>query len=347
MSDNKILYLFNLETNLESEVLAAGHAWIVEFSLYFDEVFVISTHVGKIDLPPNVRIIELGGGTVKNRLLALIKLSEVFLKITKNRKKSVAFHHMSSITAGLLGLPLRVIGVRQGFWYSHSKFPHLAKLGMLFVNDVFTTTQKSVPFFSNKVHFGRHGIDSKLFYNSGLVKRNLSIVSVGRITRIKKLEIVLDLISSSNVKHIPITFLGPVQNFEYKKELSNKAAKLNLDLKFIPPLKYSHMPDFYRSTSIIFSGTPTSIDKAIIEAAMCGCFVLSNNYDALEVTGMRMIWEKLNFNEIPEMDDQIQILIKLQSCLEISLRKELSLFAQNRNSLENLISNIVSVLENK
>ena len=61
------LILFNLETNSESKVLAAGIDWIKSFSYFSQNVYVFSTHVGVITPPNNVKIFELGGGSLKNK----------------------------------------------------------------------------------------------------------------------------------------------------------------------------------------------------------------------------------------------------------------------------------------
>ena len=51
------LFLFNLEVDSQSRVLAAGLDWIFAFSEHCHKVFVFSTHVGEYKLPNNVTVI--------------------------------------------------------------------------------------------------------------------------------------------------------------------------------------------------------------------------------------------------------------------------------------------------
>ena len=74
----KTLIIYNLETDLDSQVLAAAHDWVEAFAAQVDKVFVYSTHVGQTNLPANVVVKELGGGSFLKRLVGLFRLYKSF-----------------------------------------------------------------------------------------------------------------------------------------------------------------------------------------------------------------------------------------------------------------------------
>ena len=152
------IFIFNLETNLDSHVLAAGHDWIEAFSHHFDTVEVYSTHVKRTDLTANVRVKELGGGSPYRKLKNLYRLLKVIPRIWKYRDNAIVFHHMSSRTLAVLGLPVRLMRIPQGIWYSHSKADWSLRIGSTFADMIFTSTEYAYPLRSNKLKFIGHGI---------------------------------------------------------------------------------------------------------------------------------------------------------------------------------------------
>ena len=60
-SDNhNSLVIFNLSTDVDNIALSFANDWIEEFSKRYIKVRVWSVHVGSYDIPPNVKVTELG-----------------------------------------------------------------------------------------------------------------------------------------------------------------------------------------------------------------------------------------------------------------------------------------------
>ena len=117
----KTLIIYNLETDLDSQVLAAAHDWVEAFAAQVDKVFVYSTHVGRTNLPANVVVKELGGGSFLKRLVGLFRLYKSFAIALKHQSSVCMFHHMSPRTLLFVGPLYKIAGIKQGLWYSHSK----------------------------------------------------------------------------------------------------------------------------------------------------------------------------------------------------------------------------------
>mgnify|MGYP000889057599 FL=1 len=107
----KTLIIYNLETDLDSQVLAAAHDWVEAFAAQVDKVFVYSTHVGRTKLPANVVVKELGGGSFLKRVAGLFKLYKSFATSLKHRSSVCVFHHMSPRTLLIVGPLYKIAGI--------------------------------------------------------------------------------------------------------------------------------------------------------------------------------------------------------------------------------------------
>jgi hypothetical protein len=122
------LFLFNLEVDSQSSVLAAGLDWIVAFSGHCKQVFVFSTHVGDYKLPSNVTVIELSGSGFLRKL-----------------REKIVFHHMSQYTVIFPGIFLKIFRARQGLWYAHAAKGITLYLAEIISNKTFTSATGAFP----------------------------------------------------------------------------------------------------------------------------------------------------------------------------------------------------------
>jgi hypothetical protein len=346
-SDRNNLFIFNLETDLDSLVLAAAHDWIEAFSAQYETVEVYSTHVGRSNLGENVKVSELGGGSLYFKFQNLLRLLRVTQRLWKFRRSAVVFHHMSSKTLAILGIPIRIMGIPQGIWYSHSKADLSLRMGKYFAQAIFTSTEYAVPLKDKKVSYLGHGIkissdeaDSRGVSSIG----RKGIVSVGRIARVKHLEQILQEMNTIPGVEIPITFLGPVSDIIYASELSKLAAKFNLTLLLSGPRHHSEIPEALQVYKYIFSGTPFSVDKALLEGALSGCFVITSNVEAIKLSGMEQVWKRLNLSNSISISDQLKTLEAISPGLENDLRQILRLECRERNDLNETVKKIKAIL---
>ena len=345
----KILWVFNLETNLDSPVLASTHDWVTELSNRYEVVNVYSTHIGRTALPSNVSLREIGGGNLKHRIRGFFLLLGAVAKICRQRRDSAVFHHMNSKSASIIGLPIRILRVSQILWYSHSVPSSDLWAAEKFVNHIVTSFPGSYPRQSKKVRFIGHGIQTSNFGgNEAASKREIDLVSVGRITEIKNLDkalLALAEVKKSLSFNPVVEFIGPAGNPNYKQQLIAIAKNNSIDLRIQSEVKYSRIATEYLRSSIYYTGTPKSVDKATLEAAMCGCLVVSDNKAVHFLTGMREVWDELGFEKIPEISAQIGALLQLTESLLPHFRSLVSKIAKERNNLTNTISRITEILE--
>jgi glycosyltransferase involved in cell wall biosynthesis len=329
------IIIYNYSMDEKSDVLASNVDWVKSFAQIFETVQVYTFKNGEADLPKNVTVRAISGGSLTNRTLGVIQLLLSFIQEIPNRRNVVVFHHMNSITAGTIGYLFKVMGVSQGLWYSHSHADIYLKLSRFSMDAFFSTTLDSFPLARGNMHPIGHGINLRRFNLENSQRLRTGIVAVGRIAPIKRLELLIQAVSESNLD-IPLNFVGKYQeNSHYFEMLRGLAQSLRVQVNFVGPLEYSEIPEVFASHSIVFSGTPKSIDKSALEGAASGCFVLTDNDNLDELTGMKQVYSLLNLNYGSSIKDKIITLTKLPSEEQYYLRRKVS----NKTSQECNVSN--------
>lgn len=340
----KTLIIYNLETDLDSQVLAAAHDWVEAFAAQVDKVFVYSTHVGRTNLPSNVVVKELGGGSFLKRLVGLFRVYKSFVTSLKYRSNVCVFHHMSPRTLLIVGPLYKVAGIKQGLWYSHSKKSPSLRYSQGFANKIFTSTPSAIPIANGRVRYVGHGIKSKPLLgalDNSKVKRE-GILALGRIVPIKNIEFAISAISQSKYRNIKLTCIGPHQKDSlYVEFLRNQADSNQVILSIVQVIPYSKVPQVLAGFEYIFTGTPRSVDKVVIEGAMSGCFVLTLEKEILKMTGMLEIWRELGYSDVPQLEEQLNILGALDVEMEQALRAKLSTEAVARNEINSTVKKIL------
>jgi len=345
MIQNKdILYLFNLSMDLDNPVLATTNLWVNEFAKNFEFVYVYSTHVGRYDVSRNVEVKELGGGTLRSRIIAISRILVASVSILINRSRSVVFHHQSPFTSVFPGVLLRFAGIKQGLWYSHSSKPISLVLGSKISNCLFSSSPASLPIKSKKANFFGHGIDTSRA--ESILKENVNqrngILYLGRISPIKRLEECLDALVEKELNQINFVVVGPTNNDEeYLQKLETIATARKICFERENPIDHELVFEKMSQFSMFFSGMKNSVDKSCLEAAATGCFVITTDTASAELSGMSNFWEKVNGETgLPELGQQIRTINSMTPKLLDKYRSDVSSKAIELNSASNLISKI-------
>lgn len=347
-SKEKTLWLFNLATDLDDNLLAVSHFWIEEFSKHFSKIEVYSTHIGRYALPTSVNVTEIGGGNVWRRIRGLAIIAQACLRIIQQRKSSVVFHHMSPRTALMMALPLKIFSVKQSLWYSHKHTSLSLRFGKNFLEHIFTASEFSVGFKGKNICFVRNAVPIQYYNDVNLAKPRVGIGSLGRVMPVKRLEILLESLSllSEEMKQTlgTISFFGPEYlDKRYTEKLREISRKHSLQIDFIGPVPNLEISKHLTELSIYFTGTLGGIDKSAIEAGLCGCFVVSDNSEALKLVGMDQVYQSLGIQEDISVAKQIEMILTNPS-FDLKLRREIHQFGVQNNSLESLVVKIVQEL---
>jgi len=350
-SKAKTLWLFNLATDLDDDLLAVSHFWIEEFSKHFEKVEVYSTHVGRYALPKNVTVAEIGGGNIWRRIRGLAIITMACLGIIQQRKSSFVFHHMSPRTALIMAIPLKIFSVKQSLWYSHKHTSFSLRFGKRFLEHIFTASEFSVGFKGKNLSYVRNAVPIHQYREIDLTKPRIGIGSLGRVMPVKRLEILLESLSQLSVEMKQalgsITFCGPEYlDKKYTEKLRDISRKYSLQVEFIGAVPNQEISNYLSTLSIYFTGTLGGIDKSAIEAGLCGCYIVSDNTEALKLVGMDKVYKSLGIRSDISVAEQVEKILT-DPRFNLKLRREIHQFGLDNNSLENLVQKIVREMVSK
>lgn len=341
MEKQKIhLFVFNLSTDDKNQILKFNQDWVRAFYELVDEITVVSTHVGPNSLPSAIKVIEIGGGDLRARLISFLRLVKIGLQIGKNRKKIAVFHHMSPRTAVILGPIMRLKSIPQGLWYSHSKASWGLRIASISVNKIFSTSPNSLPIKSNKAEFVGHGINTKKFSQPLKLNRNQAILSLGRVTKIKNNEKLITEVSKAKRFKKEIHLAGPLDSEEYLFELIEMGQINGVEVRYVGEVENDKIFDFLNGYSICYTGNPYTVDKSVLEGAMSGCFTIGLQRFVMEQTGMIKVLQKSKLKFYDCLSNQIETADTLNE--KIELRRDLSNWAKEKNNLDNTVSRILN-----
>lgn len=331
MSCNLVIY--NLATDLDSDVLAAAHDWIYQLSDLYDQVIIFSTIVGRVELPSNCKVVPIGNKSKFSLIKIVVNYIKSIFIVESLPNKAHVFYHMNHKACLLLGSYYRARGHKQILWYSHSKKSLSLRVATLFVTKCVSTSLNTFPLKTRKLVPIGHGIDQNRFYfrdsNSGNLSIPHKIVASGRIVPIKRIEVMVDALVDSG---FTLTLIGSQPNEIYANKLKQIALEKNVQIEFENPVSYEFANDCYSKFRFAINCTPISVDKAILEEAMCGCVPVSDNINVLNSTGMLDYWKE-SLGSVPELYLQISKLSKLESKQLSELAREISQITTERNGL--------------
>ncbi len=272
--------------DIQDPILGFFHGWILEFAKHFSEVHVICLKKGTYTFPPHVHVYSLGKEDGENRLKYLVRFYWFFGKIFFRVRVDFVFFHMGAIY-NILAAPFFFIrgffGTKFYWWKAHGLINSVGKFALTFVDRVYTSTESGFPIVTKKRHVIGQAIDTNHFSPQGeVVREAYKIIFVGRITPIKRLEDFLYTVLLLRNKGIPVSasLYGPVADAAYAKRLEEIREKEGLreHVAFMGTRTQDELVSVYQHASILLNTSMTqSMDKTVLEAALCGCLPVTAN----------------------------------------------------------------------
>ena len=273
--------------DLDDQALAFFHGWLLALATRFETVEVVCLKEGRHALPSNVRTHSLGKekGAQTSVVYALRFLRYAW---QLRREYDAVFVHMNPEYVVLAGWWWRLLGKRVVLWYTHRQVNLKLRIAAMLASAIATAAPESLRLKSNKIRVIGHGIDTAAFESArdGSLREPPTLVSVGRITPIKRLEILIDAIAALKGRGISteLALVGePVYGADraYREGLKAQARKLGIEssVHFRGALPYEDMPAIYRGADFSVSLAPTGgVDKAVLESMAAGAIPLVANH---------------------------------------------------------------------
>jgi len=281
---------------LDDETFSLNHVkhWVSEMSIHFKSTKLVVTHAKRgHKTKDGIDILVLGGGTIIFRLKAIMKLLSLIPHILLNRKNLVVFHHMTVYPLYILGPLFRFLGIPQGLWYAHGEKALGLSWGALLCNYIFSPTKNSFPLQSSKILEVGHGIELQKKSDGKGVVRKRSILVVGRIAPVKRIEEIIIAMSRLPEGFRSILLIGSLQDQPYYENLFRMAGSLEVKMEYLGPMSPMQLEGQYQSHVAMFSGTRNSVDKVTLEATSHGCFVVTRNAEVHKLLGTEVCFAAL------------------------------------------------------
>lgn len=268
-------------------VVASTVERIRYFALHPDvgHVDVIALRVGDYDLPANVKVHTLQHkkkSGIINRLRTLFNFYRLVTHLFRHNRIDVVYCYMVAIYPILLFPIKRVFRPQICLWWGHSRSSIIRKLSVyFFVDKWFSANKTTAPYHTRNLYLVGQGADQDLFKEISMAKQ-FDFVTVGRISPIKRMELIIEAISlcrSRTGKDVTLLICGDTlaeKDVKYKEELTDMIGRLDLleNVKFAGSIRHNKMPDMYNRARCFVFATPGGVSKALLEAMSCALPVI-------------------------------------------------------------------------
>lgn len=340
------LLILTQKVDQKDPILGFFHRWIIEFAKHCEKITIICLQKGNFNLPDNVRVFSLGKEDGVSRLKYLWRFYKYIWRLRFNYDE--VFVHMNPEYVILGGVLWRMWGKKISLWYIHKKVNFKLKLAEKITNKIFTIKQDFFKLSSRKFEYIGHGIDVEKFKkNTRIRKIENSILFVGRISSVKRLEILIEALKKIDEKKnkFVLNLVGEagLQDEGYYKKIKILAKELEgrCEINFLGNIVNDQMPQVYNQNELLVNLTPVgSFDKVVLEAMSCETLVLVANQSFGGVVPKIFIFQNVN-----------DLVFKLKNIFNLSKLERGEYGRQLRNSvvekhnLEKLIEQIVNLIK--
>jgi glycosyltransferase involved in cell wall biosynthesis len=264
--------------------LALAHEWIAEFAKHCESVSVICLYEGEHALPSNVRVYSLGK---ERRPRSSIRYALRFWHLLWELRGSydTVFVHMNPEYVLLGSVFWRITGKKIALWYTHKSVTLKLRVAVLLASVVFSASSESFRIATRKLRIVGHGIDTVLFASRPRQPKGLRIVTVGRISKSKRVLEILDALDVLYARHVPFHFTivgGPIFAHDIAYEAQVQSAITNRPyaskISIMGVVPYQQLPDLLSAESVFINLSETgSIDRAVLEAISIGLVPVTSN----------------------------------------------------------------------
>jgi len=317
--------------------------WLREFSKQCGRVEVIALSVGAHDLPPNVHVVSMGKERGAGKIARLRRLWKG-MRAALPQVDAVFIHMCPEYL--IAGWPILALRRKPVFlWYAHRQNSLRLRLAARLADVIGTIGPGSFPFATPKLRAMGHGIPTERFKPRPEARMPGRLVAVGRITPIKRLELLIEALAVMRKKGIPATldlWGEPIMEEDrtYKRGLERLIAERGLGdaVVFRGAASYERMPEIDATAAVALNAAPTgALDKAVLEAMACGTPVVVCNRNFAPLLGRDA--DRCLADDAPEA-----VAAKIEALLaqpEAALGTRLRAAVEDGHSLARLISRIL------
>lgn len=324
--------------------------WVREFSKQYEQVTVICLKKGTYNLPQNVHVLSLGKEVGKSRLTYLFRF---YKYIWQERKRyDVVFVHMNQIYVILGGLFWKIFGKKVSLWYAHGHVSSTLRIAEKMTNICFASTAEGFKLASEKLRLVGQGINTNFFVAGEEIKSPGTIVTIGRISAVKRIkesiELIAELILKNPEKDIRYNIIGVpglgVQQVYYD-ECMQLVSDKNLDgqIRFLGGMDQAQiLPELAKANIFLNISKTGSLDKAILEAMSAELIVVSSNesFSKIVQSGGSDLTQLVVPQDLAGVSTILQKALDIDEAKRVEIVRKLRAIVVKDHSLPGLISRI-------
>ncbi len=338
------LLILTQKIDIKDDVLGFFHAWIKKLAEKYSSILVICLQKGEYYLPENVRVLTLGKEKDRSRIKYISRFYRFIFR--ERGSYDAVFIHMNPVYAVLGGLAWRLWHKKIFLWFNHPMGSPTARMAVRMADAVFCTSPFAFANQYKKTCLMPAGIDTSVFQKDKKTEKTKgAILYIGRISKIKKIECLIESAKILDEKNMDFTLRiigSPMleEDIEYEKKLKTAARELikKQKVKFSPKIVNSDAPAYFNKSDIVVNLTPTgSFDKTVLEAMACETLVLVSNKSFREILPEEFIFTEDNPKDLA---DKLCAALKLPGNRKKQHEKKFRKYAVENHSLDKLIGRI-------
>lgn len=342
------LLITTQKVDRKDDVLGFVRGWIEEFAKQFEFITVICLYQGECDLPENVKVLSLGKEQNYSRLKYIINFYKYIWQERKNYDK--VFVHMNKEYVVLGGLLWRLWRKKIVLWYNHSVGNWMTRLAMALAHYVFYVSPFSFTAKSKKSIQMPAGINTEHFRKiSGAPKKENSILCIGRISPVKRLEVLIstaELLYKKDINFKLNIYGEPTESDkEYDKKIKRQAEFLVKKGKvcFCGSRANAETPQIYDKHQLFINLTQSgSFDKTILEAMACEVPVIVSNQSLKNILPEKLLFKE---NDAVDLANKIINFFQMPASRKEEIGRELRQYVINEHSLKKMIDKLIKILQ--
>lgn len=284
------LLLFNLKTDADDDVLGFTTDWINALASQVHRIVVLTMSVGRMAVADNVVVYSVGKERGFSEVRRGLEFYRLLVHILRRERIDACFAHMIPEFV-VLGWPvLRLRKIPIVLWYAHKATPWRMRLAHRLSDRAVTSFEAAFRVNSHKVRVIGQGINTDRFVPPVAARSPdtpFTVLTVGRISPIKRLEILLEAVAllreRTSVNSFRVMIVGgPITGTEerYATDLVGQSRRLGIDpwVRFMGSVPFPRILPFYQEADCFVNLCPTgAVDKAALEAMSCGLVVVAAN----------------------------------------------------------------------
>jgi glycosyltransferase involved in cell wall biosynthesis len=281
------LLIVTQKVDQNDSYLGFFHDWLLEFARQCERLTVIALEARAHALPAHVRILSLGKEEGRNRLRRLARL--LHLVHSERSRYDAVLCHMSPLYVVAGGPFWRLGGKKIGLWYVHRSVTPTLRVAERLADVVITASKESFGLPSRKTHHVGHAVNADAYRRPLPLQRvsrgRVHGVSVGRITPIKKLEVLVEAAAllAETTHPLTVDLIGaPVTeaDADYEACLKRLVADRRLDnvVRFRGAVPHQDIAREYWKADFSINLCPRGLmDKVVLESLAAGTPAICSN----------------------------------------------------------------------